>query len=60
MTAIPEQVMVSYAAEGGPHCFTLVHYKRIRDEEPPRPNHYMHDSLGCPYECSEDHNHPEA
>jgi hypothetical protein len=23
-----------------------------------KPNHFYHDSLGCPYECNEDHNHP--
>lgn len=22
-------------------------------------NHFFHDSLGCPYECDGDHNHPE-
>lgn len=25
-----------------------------------RQNHFYHDSLGCPFECSEDHNHPEV
>jgi hypothetical protein len=23
-----------------------------------RPNHFYHDSLGCPFECTERHNHP--
>ena len=23
-----------------------------------KPNHYFHDSLGDPYRCKEDHNHP--
>lgn len=23
-----------------------------------RQNHFYHDSLGCPFECTEDHNHP--
>lgn len=23
-----------------------------------RPNHYYHDSLGCPFECIGRHNHP--
>lgn len=23
-----------------------------------RPNHYFHDSLGCPLSCDDDHNHP--
>ena len=25
-----------------------------------RPNHYFHDSLGCPFECTGDHNHPAS
>lgn len=25
-----------------------------------RPNHYYHDGLGCPHECTGDHNHPET
>lgn len=22
-------------------------------------NHFFHDSLGCPFECAGDHNHPK-
>jgi hypothetical protein len=24
-----------------------------------KPNHFTHDSLGDPFDCTEDHNHPE-
>lgn len=24
-----------------------------------RPNHFVHDSLGDPFDCDEDHNHPD-
>ena len=24
-----------------------------------KPNHFAHDSLGDPFDCTEDHNHPE-
>jgi len=28
--------------------------------DPSKPNHFIHDSLGDPYTCTEDHNHPDS
>ncbi len=38
-----------------PHDFKDV---GAQDVDLRKPNHFFHDSAGCPGECADDHNHP--
>lgn len=43
------------------HTWTNCPYIGVNRVEPidlNRSNHFYHDSLGCPFECGDDHNHP--